>query len=108
MTTVHLDPGMNGAIRGKESVVRNQGRGAAASRYRIVVRGEFGEILSAAFPDVSVEPGEGQTVLTVTVADDQELYGIVDRLRDFATSIVSISEVDGNEGTRSAPSQPSP
>jgi hypothetical protein len=89
-------------------VVRKQRSPAAASRYRIVVRGEFGEILTAAFPDVSVEPGEGRTVLTVTVADEQELYGILDRLRDFAISIVSISEVDGNEGSPPTPSRPPP
>lgn len=89
-------------------MVRNRGQGAAAARYRIVVRGEFGEILSAAFPDVLVEPGAGRTVLTVTVADEQELYGVMDRLRDFAISIVSLSEVGGNEGTRSAPSHPTP
>jgi hypothetical protein len=92
----------------KEAVMRDRGRGAATSRYRIVVREEFGDILSAAFPGISVEPGEGRTVLTVTVEDEQELYGIVDRLRDFAVSIVSISEMEGNGAQGPSPSQQPP
>jgi hypothetical protein len=84
-------------------VMSRRGRRASASRYRIVVRGEFGDILSAAFPDVLVEPAHGRTVLTVTVADEQELYGLVDRLRDFAISIVSVKEINENSDPAASP-----
>jgi hypothetical protein len=42
-------------------------------------------------------------VLTVTVADEQELYGLVDRLRDFAISIVSVKEINENSDPAASP-----
>jgi hypothetical protein len=63
-------------------------------RYRIVVRGEFGELLSTAFADVTIETGEGKTMLISEVRDSQELYGLVDRLRDHGVHIESVSQDD--------------
>jgi hypothetical protein len=63
-------------------------------RYRIVVRWEFGELLTAAFSDVEVETVEGMTVLTVWVRDAQELYGLIDRIRDHGVEIESVSRED--------------
>jgi hypothetical protein len=62
-------------------------------RYRIVVRGEFGELLSNAFADFRIETGQGETVLTADVVDSSQLYGILDRLRDFAVEVVRFREV---------------
>ena len=63
-------------------------------RYRIVVRGEFGELLTAAFGDVEVETVEGMTVLRASVRDAQELYGLIDRMRDHGIEIESVSRDD--------------
>jgi hypothetical protein len=60
-------------------------------RYRIVVRWEFGELLTAAFSDVEVETVEGMTVMTVSVRDAQELYGLIDRMRDHGVEIESVN-----------------
>jgi hypothetical protein len=62
-------------------------------RYRIVVRGEFGELLSNAFADFRIETGQGETVLTGDMVDGSQLYGVLDRLRDFAVEIVRFREV---------------
>jgi hypothetical protein len=62
-------------------------------RYRIVVRGEFGELLCNAFADFRIETGQGETVLTADVVDSSQLYGILDRLRDFAVDVVRFREV---------------
>jgi hypothetical protein len=65
-------------------------------RYRIVVRWEFGELLTAAFRDVEVETVEGMTVLLVSVRDPQELYGLIDRMRDHGVEIESVTRDEGN------------
>jgi hypothetical protein len=62
-------------------------------RYRIVVRGEFGDLLSNAFSDTRVEIAQGKTVLTADVADNAGLFGILDRLRNFAVELESFNEV---------------
>jgi hypothetical protein len=67
---------------------------AHRDRYRIVVRGEFGELLTAAFSALEVETVEGRTVLLASVRDAQELYGLIDRLRDHGIEIESVNHDD--------------
>jgi hypothetical protein len=67
-------------------------------RYRIVARGEFGALLSNAFSELHVRTGDGETVLTADVVDSAGLYGILDRLRDFAIDVVDFREVSGPSG----------
>jgi hypothetical protein len=69
-------------------------RGAShRRRYRIVVRGEFGDLLSSAFGEMTAQPHQGTTILTADVADMSEFYGVLDRLRDFAIELVSVNEL---------------
>ena len=62
-------------------------------RFRIVVRGEFGGLLKTAFQDVTVTTGGGKTELIAEVRDNQELYGLLDRLRDNGVDIEEVSQV---------------
>jgi hypothetical protein len=62
-------------------------------RYRIVVKGEFGELLSSAFSEMATLPKDGTTILLADVADLSEFYGVLDRLRDFAIELVSVNEL---------------
>ena len=62
-------------------------------KYRIVVRGEFGELLSSAFDEMSAQPHHGTTILMADVADPSEFYGVLDRLRDFAIVAVSVNQL---------------
>jgi hypothetical protein len=62
-------------------------------KYRIVVRGEFGELLSSAFDEMTAQPDRGTTILMADVADLSEFYGVLDRLRDFAIELVSVDEL---------------
>jgi hypothetical protein len=73
---------------------------AMTMRYRIVVRGEIGELVANAFPELRIEAGHGQSVLYATVADSAALYGILDRLRDLAIDVVSLHETDGEQIVR--------
>ena len=58
---------------------------------RIVVRGEFGPLLSAALPQCEVAIVAGETHLTAHVRDEAELFGVVEWLRDLGAAFVSIS-----------------
>ena len=66
-------------------------------RYQIVVRGEFGDLLSTAFSGLKIETGGGKTVLTARVMHRDGLYEILERLRDFAIDIVSVDEMSTRE-----------
>jgi hypothetical protein len=65
--------------------------------YRIVVRGEFGDLLSSAFSELHAEPVEGETVLTANVGKSVDLYSILEHLRDFGIEFVSVREVPYSE-----------
>lgn len=58
---------------------------------RLVVQGEFGPLLSTAFPDGDVAVESGRTRITILVRDEAELFMLVERLRDFGASLVSVT-----------------
>ena len=58
---------------------------------RIVVQGEFGPLLGAAFPECEIAVLSGETHLTASVRDEAELFGMLGRLRDLGASLVSVS-----------------
>jgi hypothetical protein len=63
-------------------------------RYRISVGGDCGELLASGIDGIDVESCQGgTTTAVVTVRDDAELYGLFDRLQDFALHIVSLTEL---------------
>lgn len=60
------------------------------SRYRIVLRGRLSERFETAFEGMALEPGPNQTVLVGEVRDQAQLYGLLDRLRDFGIELVAV------------------
>jgi hypothetical protein len=64
------------------------------SRYRVVVRGGLGESFASAFEQLELESHAGESSLTGTFADQAQLYGLLDRLRDLGIAIVSVNPVD--------------
>jgi hypothetical protein len=69
-------------------------------RYRISVGGDCGELLASGIEGVEVVEVEssqgGMTTVVVGLRDDAELYGLLDRLQDFALHIVSLTELTPN------------
>jgi hypothetical protein len=63
-------------------------------RYRIVVRGRLGERLAAAFEHLELESRAGHSSLTGTFADQAQLHGLLDRIRDLGIQLVSVNPVD--------------
>jgi hypothetical protein len=62
-------------------------------RYRIILRGECQQLLASILNEFSVESGRGWTCITASVRDESELYGLIDRLQEFALHIVSLNEL---------------
>ena len=60
------------------------------SRYRIVLRGRLSERFETAFEGMALEPGPNQTVLVGEIRDQAQLYGLLDRLRDFGIELVAV------------------
>jgi hypothetical protein len=60
-------------------------------RYRITVRGRLSERFASAFAGMAIEPGgRGETVLVGELADQGQLYGLLDRLRDFGLELLRV------------------
>jgi RNA polymerase sigma-70 factor, ECF subfamily len=60
------------------------------TRYRIAVRGRLSERFSSAFEGMTLEPGPHGSVLVGDVLDQSQLYGILERLRDFGIDLVGV------------------
>ena len=63
-------------------------------RYRVVVRGRLGEHLASAFGHLELSSRPGQTALTGTFADQAQLHGLLDRLRDLGIHLISVNPVE--------------
>jgi hypothetical protein len=62
-------------------------------RYEIVVRGRLSRRYECAFDGATMVPRDGQTVLRADLADQSQLYGLLNRLRDFGIELVSVNAV---------------
>jgi hypothetical protein len=63
-------------------------------RYEIVVRGRLTNRFGAAFEGLELEPRFGKTALTGDFADQAQLHGVLDRLRDFGIELESVNALD--------------
>jgi hypothetical protein len=64
------------------------------SRYRIVIRGRLGEHLANAFDGLELESHPGQSSLSGPFADQAQLHGLLDRLRDLGIQLISVNPID--------------
>jgi hypothetical protein len=65
-----------------------------SSRYRIVLRGRLSERFESAFEGMVLEAGPNQTVLVGEIRDQAQLYGLLDRLRDFGIDLIAVEPAD--------------
>ena len=78
----------------------------ATSRYRIILRGRLSERFESAFDGMALEPGPNQTVLVGDVRDQAQLYGLLDRLRDFGIELIAVESASAS-GISCEPGPPS-
>jgi hypothetical protein len=62
-------------------------------RYEIVVRGRLSTRYERAFDGATLVPRNGLTTLRTDLADHSQLYGLLNRLRDFGIELVSVNAV---------------
>ena len=68
--------------------------GGGSRRYRITVRGRLSEGAAGyAFEGMSFERGSEETTLVGDVVDQSQLYGVIDRLREFGAELVRVEQV---------------
>ena len=63
---------------------------AGMALYRITVRGRLGDWFASAFDGMAIESANGDTVLVGELVDQAQLYGIIERLRDFGLDLVRV------------------
>jgi hypothetical protein len=68
--------------------------GRQAAVYRIVVRGEIARSLVGPLEGMTVEPADGETVLTGELVDQAQLRGALSSLHDLGVEIVSVNPAD--------------
>jgi hypothetical protein len=72
-------------------------------RYRIIIRGECGQLLASLFDGLRVESSDGgDTCVVALLKDDPEFYGLMEQLGDLALHIVSLQELGQDGGVASA------
>jgi hypothetical protein len=69
-------------------------------RYEIVVRGRLSRRYECAFDGVTLLPRNGETTLCAQLADQSQLYGLLNRLRDFGIELVSVNAVSEGRDAR--------
>jgi hypothetical protein len=70
------------------------GRGGHRLRYRIIVQGECGALLASLGANVHVEAASGDTSFVVSLRDEAEFWGLMDRLQGLALHLISMHELD--------------
>lgn len=63
-------------------------------RYQVVIRGRLGEHLAGLFDQLEVDPRPGQTAITGNFADQAQLHGLLDLLRDLGIHLISVNLAD--------------
>ena len=69
------------------------GSTSTRQRYDILVRGRLSRRYESAFDGVEIEARVGATILHANVADQSQLYGLLNRLPDFGVELVSVNAI---------------
>jgi len=69
------------------------GNSSQPSRYQVVVRGRLSEQLADSFEQLELDTQAGQSSLTGSFADQAQLHGLLDRLRDLGIHLISVNPI---------------
>lgn len=64
------------------------------SKYRIVVRGILSDRLGSAFTGMTLQPCGGATALVGAVADQSDLFGILERIRSLGLELIRVEPAE--------------
>lgn len=72
-------------------------------RYRIVIRGECGKLLASLIDNVQVLTSQnGNTCVVALVRDGPEFWRLIEQLQDLAVHVVSLQDLDHENGQTTA------
>jgi hypothetical protein len=74
--------------------VVGQGWGMAPTRYRIIIGGRLSERFVSTLDHITLDPEGDGTALIGEFADQAQLFGVLDRLRDFGIEVVGLDSID--------------
>ncbi len=73
-----------------------------AENYDIRVRGHLNDRWSKRFDGATLRrQADGTTVLSVTVADQAALYGVISQIRDLGLPLISVLQTPDSDNTNS-------
>jgi hypothetical protein len=75
--------------------------------YTLVVEGELGDELEAAFTGMSLSRAEGKTLLVGPVRDQAELQGLLQRMANLGLTLLSATTTDESDSRDGPPEVPS-
>jgi len=64
------------------------------SAYRIIVKGRLGEHFTSVFDGLQIEALSGETAISGPIADQGQLHGVLERIRDFGLELVRVERVE--------------
>lgn len=70
----------------------------AGSCYRIVVKDELGDAYARAFEGLTIETGDGKTVMIGNISDQAQLQGILGRISSLNLVLLSINVLPAGAG----------
>ena len=76
--------------RGRAGSLRVVEEASDVSWYRIVVRGRLSSRFAAAFTGMTLEPGDGTTALVGPVADQSQLFGLLERVQALGLELLRV------------------
>jgi hypothetical protein len=76
---------------------------SGARRYRIIIRGECSRLLLSLSDTVRAASCQnGETCVVALVRDDPEFWGLMEQLRDLALHVVTLQDLDHENGQATA------
>ena len=71
---------------------------SGSGTYRLVIDGELGERFASLFEGLALRPEGGTTVLTGHMADQAQLFGVIDRVQEVGLVLLSVEQLEPTEG----------
>jgi hypothetical protein len=77
---------------------------ARRQRYQIRVRGQLGQTIRSAFPDLRARAEGGNTVLTGVLADQAALYGVLAEAEALGLELIEVRRLPPRDEPRASSS----
>jgi hypothetical protein len=71
----------------------------AVREYEVVVRGELSDDAATVFKGMTLERGDGVTILGGPIRDQAELQGLLTRISDLGLTLLSAKSIESDSPT---------